>query len=52
MPEKLWGCDGRYHNLFTFMETEAKEMKLFIQVLYGVKSCSLEDNSDLARLLG
>lgn len=38
VPDKLWDCDGYYQNLFTFKETEAKEIKFFVQVLYGVRS--------------
>lgn len=40
MPDKLWDCDGCYQNLFPFMETEAKEMKFFVQVLYGVRAAA------------
>lgn len=33
MPDKLWDCDGWYQDLFKCMEIEAREMKLFVQVL-------------------
>lgn len=52
MPDKLWDCDGCYQNLFTFKKNEAEEITLFVQVLYGGRRRSPEDNSDPGRLLG